>query len=291
MPPRSRTAAHLSLQVIVLLWGATAILGRQISIDAIPLVWYRLLIVVPVLALYVCARGIPLRVPVAAAMRYGLVGGLIGVHWLCFYGAIKVAGVASAVLALSTVAFFTALVEPIVFARRLAVSELAIGSIVVVAAAILSQYELQVSVLGLILGYGAALLAGVFGTLNGKLAHDEHPERLMFYEFTAALLVVTLCLPFAPSQLVVPPTEDLVWLVVLAVACTVIPQVWIMYVLRTLSPFTVAVTVNLEPIYALLLAAALFPGETLSVRFYVGAGILFALVMINGMRRATSHST
>ena len=89
-----------------------------------------------------------------------------------------------------------------------------------------------------------------------------------------------------PVQFVVPPRgADLGWLTVLAVACTVIPQVWIIYVLRTLSPFTVALTVNLEPVYALILAAVLF-GETLSVRFYVAAGVLFALVIVNGARRA-----
>jgi drug/metabolite transporter (DMT)-like permease len=284
---RSRTAAHISLQVIVLLWGATAILGRQISIHAIPLVWYRLLLVVPVLAFYVRLRRIPLRIPAATAARYAIAGALIGLHWLCFYGAVKVGGVASAVTALSTVAFFTALVEPFVFKRRLAIGELAIGALVVGASVILSQYELRVNALGLALGYGSAFLAGVFGTLNGKFAHDEHPERMMLYEFAAALLVVTAMFPFAPSQLVIPPDADLPWLVVFAVVCTVIPQVWIIYILRTLSPFTVAVSVNLEPVYALCFAALLFPEESLTLRFYVGALILFALVMLNGMRRVT----
>lgn len=279
--PYSRAAAHVSLQVITLLWGCTAILGRQISIQAIPLVWFRLLIVVGVLLLYVPARRIPLRVPGRAVARYALVGTFIGLHWLCFYGAIKVAGIATAVISLSTVTFFTALIEPIVFRRRIAPAELAIGVIVVVAAALLIQVELHATPFGLALGLGSALLAAIFGVLNGKLAHDERPERLMLYELAAALVVVSA---FVPFQLVVPSSADLGWLAILAVACTVIPQVWIIYVLRTLSPFTVAVTVNLEPVYALLLAALLFH-ETLSLRFYVAAGALFALVIINGARR------
>jgi drug/metabolite transporter (DMT)-like permease len=267
----SRAAAHLSLQVITLLWGCTAILGRQISIQAIPLVWYRLVMVVGVLAIYVPARRIPLRVPARAAARYALVGAFIGLHWLCFYGAIKVAGIATAVMSLSTITFFTALIEPLVFRRRIAV-----------AAALLIQVELHATPFGLALGLGSALLAAIFGVLNGKLAHDERPERLMLYELAAALVVVSA---FVPFQLVVPSGADLGWLAILAVACTVIPQVWIIYVLRTLSPFTVAVTVNLEPVYALILAAVLFR-ETLSARFYVAAGVLFALVIINGARRA-----
>lgn len=278
----SRAAAHVSLQVITLLWGCTAILGRQISIQAIPLVWYRLLIVVGVLGIYVPARGIGLRVPVRSAARYAAVGAFIGLHWLCFYGAIKVAGIATAVLSLSTVTFFTALLEPAVFRRRLAPAELTIGLVVVIAAALLIHVELHATPFGLALGLGSALLAAIFGVLNGKLAHDERPERLMLYELASATVVVSA---FVPFQFVVPSTADLGWLAILAVACTVIPQVWIIYVLRTLSPFTVAVTVNLEPVYALILAAVLFR-ETLSARFYVAAGVLFALVIINGARRA-----
>ena len=280
----TRAAAHLSLQVIVVLWGLTALLGHAISIDAIPLVWYRLLIVVAVLAIYVPARGIAFRIPRQAALRYSLIGAIIGLHWLCFYGAIKVAGIATAVLALSTITFFTSLIEPIVFRRRVVAAEVVIGAIVVGAAALIIQYELRASAVGLALSLGSALLAAIFGVLNGKLAHDERPERLMLYELVAALVVVSL---FMPWQFVVPSTADVGWLTVLAIACTVIPQVWIIYVLRTLSPFTVALTVNLEPVYSFLLAAVLL-GQTLSVRFYVGAGVLFALVLLNAARRARS---
>jgi drug/metabolite transporter (DMT)-like permease len=278
-------AAQIALQIIVLLWGCTAILGRQISIDAIPLVWYRLLFVVVVLGAYVPARGIPLRLPVRTALRYAGVGALIGLHWLCFYGAIKVAGIATAVLSLSTATFFTALCEPVVFGRRVRADELAIGAIVVVAASLLIQVELHATPLGLALGLGSAVLAAVFGVLNGKLARNDHPERMMLVELTAAWLVVSMCFAIAPSQLVIPSVADLGWLAVLAIACTVVPQVWIIYVLRTLSPFTVAVTVNLEPVYALILAALVFR-ETLTARTYAGAAVIFGLVILNGVRRA-----
>jgi len=284
--------AHASLQVIVLLWGATAILGRQISIQAIPLVWYRLLGSVAVLGLVLAVRRISFRVPGRTLARYGAVGTLIGLHWLCFYGAIKEAGIATAVLSLSTVTFFTAVIEPVVFKRRPDAGELVIGAIVVVAASLLIQYELRVEPFGLALGLASALLAAVFGTLNGKLAHHERPERLMFYELAGATVIVSACFAVFPSQFIAPSalsTADLGWLGVLAVLCTVIPQVWIIHVLRVLSPFTVAVTVNLEPVYALILAALLFPDDPLpSAQFYVGAAVLFSLVIINGVRKARS---
>ena len=287
----SRPSAHALLQGIVVLWGCTAILGHQISIQAIPLVWYRLVIVVAVLALFVPLRGLSLRVPRAAALRYAGVGAIVGIHWLCFYGAIKVAGIATAVLTLSTMTFFTAFIEPIAFRRRIDRGELAIGALVVVGVALLLQVELHPSPFGLALGLGSALFASTFGVMNGKLAHHEPPERLMLYEAAAALVVVSLCFVAVPSQFVTLSSADFGWLLVLGVMCTVVPQVLVLHVLRTLSPFTVAVTTNLEPVYALILAAFLFPGdEPPGLRFYLGAAVLLGLVIVNGVRKARPTS-
>jgi drug/metabolite transporter (DMT)-like permease len=287
----SRPSAHALLQGIVLLWGCTAILGHQISIQAVPLVWYRLLIVIAVLAVFVPARGHAVRVAPKAALRYAGVGAIVGIHWLCFYGAIKVAGITTAVLTLSTMAFFTAFIEPVVFRRRIDGRELAIGALVVGGVALLLQVELHPSPFGLALGLGSALFASLFGVMNGKLAHHEPPERLMLYEASAAFVVVSLCFVAVPAQFVTPSHADFGWLVVLGVMCTVVPQVLVLHVLRTLSPFTVAVTTNLEPVYTLILAAILFPGdEALGVRFYLGAAVLLGLVIVNGIRKATPTS-
>jgi drug/metabolite transporter (DMT)-like permease len=290
MKTLSRPTAHASLHVIVFLWGFTAILGRLISIRAIPLVWYRVVIVTLVLAVVVPARGLALRVPLRRALQLGAVGSLIGIHWMFFYGAIKVAGVSTAVLSLSTGAFFTALVEPAVFGRRVHADEIVIGAVVVGGVALLLQVEVHASPLGLALGLLSAVFSAVFGVFNGKIAHHEEPERLVLYELGAASLVVTLCLLVVPDQFVAPwqlAASDLGWLVVLAVMCTVVTQVWLVHVLRTLSPFTVAVATNLEPVYALVLAALLFPGEeSLGVRFYAGTAVLLALVAVNGVRKA-----
>ena len=287
----SRPSAHALLQGIVLLWGCTAILGHQISIQAVPLVWYRLVIVVAVLAVFVPLRGHAVRVPRRAALRYAGVGAIVGIHWLCFYGAIKVAGITTAVLTLSTMAFFTAFIEPLVFRRKIDRGELAIGALVVGGVALLLQVALHPTPFGLALGLCSAQFASLFGVMNGKLAPHELPERLMLYEAASALVVVSLCFVVAPSQFVTPSHADFGWLVVLGVLCTVVPQVLVLHVLRTLSPFTVAVTTNLEPVYTLILAAILFPGdEPLGVRFYLGAAVLLGLVIVNGVRKASPTS-
>jgi drug/metabolite transporter (DMT)-like permease len=278
----SRPAAHALLQVTVVLWGLTAILGRLISITAIPLVWYRLVIVLVVMALL---RGRALRLPWSTIRRYALPGALIGVHWLCFYGAIKQAGVATAVLTLSTNTFFTALLEPVVRRRRIAGHEVMIGALVVVGVALLIRLELRAEPWGLALGFGSALFSAAFGVLNGVLAREERPERLLFYEMLAAALTVSVCFAIAPATFVAPwhlTLRDAGLLGVLAILCTVIPQLWVLRVLRVLSSFTVSVSVTLEPVYSLLMLLAFFPdAEPLSWRFYAGAGTLIALVMLD----------
>lgn len=278
----SRSTAHALLQLTVLLWGATAVLGQAISIHAIPLVWYRLVLTVPIAFAVTVVRRHAIRLPWDRTWRYGVTGAVIGLHWICFYGAIKQAGIATAVITLSTNAFWTALIEPIAFKRRVAVAELGIGVAVVIGAALLVQYELNADVFGMALGFGSSMFASVFGVLNGRFARGERPERLLAYEMLAALVVVSIGFAFDPAT---PTNEDLGWLAILAVMCTVIPQLLSLVVLRVLPPFTVALAVNLEPVYALVLAAVVFPNsEALSARFYVGAGLLIALLVANAAR-------
>jgi drug/metabolite transporter (DMT)-like permease len=287
--PLSTPSAHVLLHVTVLLWGFTAILGHAISIHAVPLVWYRVGFVIVVLAILLPLRGQSLRGPWRSFWRAAVVGAFIGIHWLCFYGSIKQAGIAIAVLTLSTLAFFTAVLEPIVFRRRVAIGELVIGAVVVAGVALLVQLHGHPDTLGVLLGFGSAFFSAIFGVLNGKLAPHEPPMRLLFHEMLAAFAIVSLAFIVAPAELVLPnelSLADITWLVVLAIACTVIPQVWALIVLRTLSPFTIAVCVNLETVYALALGALIFPDtERLSAKFYLGAAILLGLVVANGARK------
>lgn len=274
----------------MVLWGFTAILGRLISIQAIPLVWYRVVIVTLVLLAYVPLRGHSLRVPRASALRYAGVGALIGIHWSCFYLSLKLAGVATGVLTLSTGAFFTAIIEPWVFRRRVRIAELLIGLVVIGGVALLLQLEVKPSFGGFVAGILSSLFASIFGVFNGKLAPHEEPERLVLYELGAAACTVSLAFIVIPEQFVAPwalSASDFGWLIVLAVGCTIVAQVWVVRLLREVSPFMVAVATNLEPVYSLIMAAILFPGEEpLRPRFYAGAALILALVMITSARRA-----
>lgn len=285
MHPLKPAQAHALLHLTVFVWGFTAILGRLISISAVTLVWYRLVLVVLVMGGLIAVRKLGFAVPPKRLRRFALVGVFVALHWLFFYGCIKYAGVAVAVLTLSTITFFTALFEPLVFQRALAPIEVLVGLFVVGGVSLLVKVEAGADFLGLALGLSSALFSAAFGVLNGKLARETRAEVMTFWELSAATVLTTGFFALWPKDFVAPTAlsgRDVGLLLALAVGCTVLPWLWSLRVLKTLSPYTLALAVNLEPVYAMVLAYFLFPGEEqLTWRFYGGAGVLVGLVAMN----------
>lgn len=285
MQPLSPAQAHALMHLTVLVWGFTAILGRLISISAVALVWYRVALVVLVMGALIAVRRLGYAVPWALARRFAVAGAFVALHWLCFYGCIKYAGVAVAVLCLSTITLFTALLEPLVFRRALAPVELLLGLVVMGGVALLVKVEAGADLLGLALGLGSALFSAAFGVLNGQLAREARAEVMTFYELSSAAVVTSLAFLVWPGDFVAPAAlspRDAGLLLLLAVGCTVLPWLWSLRVLKTLSPYTLALAVNLEPVYSMALAYVLFPGaEQLTWRFYGGAAVLVTLVAAN----------
>jgi drug/metabolite transporter (DMT)-like permease len=288
----SPRAAHALLHVTVFTWGFTAILGRLISISALPLVWYRLVVVVPVMALALKVKGTPFATAPRTMLAFWGIGVLVALHWLCFYGCVKYAGVEVAVLCLSTLTFFTALIEPLVFKRAIVVAELLIGLAAVGGVWLLVRFETNATPLGLALGLGSALFSAGFGTLNGRWSQGEPAERVTFHELSSGLAITSMA--FLTRDFVPPwalSAADFVLLLVLGLVCTVFPWLASLRVLETLSPYTVALAVTLEPVYSLLLAYALFPKEeSLTWRFYGGALVLVSLVLLNGWLKRLRRS-
>ena len=282
--PLTPLAAHVRLQATVLLWGMTALLGKSIQVGARVLVFYRVLIVACVMLVLLRKKRIPLAVPRHTLFELVATGALVAIHWMAFYGTIKLGGIAVAVTSLSTTTFFTALLEPLVFRRRVRPRELVMGVLVVFGVAVLLGVELGSPRAAIALGLVSAFFSAAFGTWNGRLSKMMPAEKVTFVELSAALVVTGATFlvkgPFVPPWALT--AHDATRLVFLAVFCTALPWLWSLRVLRTLSPYTVALSIALEPVYSLALAALVFPSEErLGPRFYAGASIVGALVVLD----------
>ena len=281
--------AHWQIHLCVLLWGFTAILGKLITLPALPLVWWRMLLVAAVLMLVPRVwRGLR-AMPPRLLLAYTGVGALVALHWITFYGAVKLANasVAATCMALATV--FVALIEPLVARSRFSWRELALGVAVLPGVALVVGGIPDGMRIGVAVGALSAVFVACFGSLNKRLVERADPLTVTALELGAGTLTLTLLAPlmpllfpaFAGSLLVLPSLQDGGYLLLLAFACTLFPFALSLVALRHMSAFAAQLAVNLEPVYAIALAILLL-GEQheLSARFYVGVAIILAAVLL-----------
>jgi drug/metabolite transporter (DMT)-like permease len=289
----SRTAQHakaqLQIHACVVLWGFTAILGKSISLRALPLVWWRMLLVS--LALFVIPSfwtGLR-RVPRKLMVVYAGIGVLVAVHWVTFYAAIKLANASVAATCLALAPVFTALLEPLLTARRFERVELAFGVAVVPGVALVVGATPVGMRLGVAVGVLAALLVGVFGPLNKRFIGQSSALAVTGIEILSGTLFLTLLAPLLPASehvFVLPDARDTGLLLALALLCTLLPYSLSLVALRELSAFSAALAVNMEPVYAILLAIVIFGEQReLNVRFYAGVAIILLVVSAHPLVR------
>ncbi len=276
--------AYLYLHFCVFIWGFTAVLGKLISLQALPLVWWRVLLCSATLALILPRKQIfALGWPMFRRL-FGI-GILVGIHWLCFYGAIKIANASIAVASMATTSFFSALTEPLLLKQKIKWYELALGIFILPGMALVVGNIDWTMRVGFAVGILGAFLAAVFTALNKKIidSHPPPPMVISFVELFAGLAVTSLALPFAlaraPELTVLPAGFDWLWLLVLAWVCTLLPYYLTLQAMRYISAFSTNLTINLEPVYGVLLAALVFrEDKDLSPGFYVGVVIILIAV-------------
>jgi drug/metabolite transporter (DMT)-like permease len=288
MPMTDHQRAFLQIHACVLLWGFTAILGRLITLPALPLVWWRMLIVVGALALFPQVwRGVR-AMSARLLLSYAGIGVLVSLHWLTFYGAIKLsnASVGATCMALATV--FTALVEPRLARRGFSRRELALGIAVLPGVALVVGGVPHGMRLGILVGTVSAMFVALFGSLNKRLVEHADPLTVTAVELGAGTLAMTVLAPvmpflfpaFAGTLFVLPSPHDMLFLLALAVLCTLLPFTLSLVALRHMSAFAAQLAVNLEPVYAIVLAILLLNEQhELSPRFYAGVAIILAAVV------------
>lgn len=285
--PNDKLKNYLHLHVLVFIAGFTAILGQLITIDAIPLVWYRMLFALVFIAVYVVFSRAKVRISFKSILKLSFAGVIIALHWITFFASIKESNVSIALAMFSTGAFFASLLEPLIYKRKIIWYEIIFGIIVIFGVFIITQSELHY-LLGIALGIISAFLSSFFAVLNGKFLEQHTATVISFYEFISGVAFISFYLMFAHngfnSDFFVLHISDIIYLLVLASICTAYAFIASVYVMRYISPYTVVLTYNLEPVYGIILAIIIFPEkEKMSLNFYVGAIIVISVVMINGI--------
>lgn len=289
---------HLLLHFIVFIWGWSPILGKGISADALQLVWFRIAITIFLMAFYLLYIKANLLVSLKKILQLSGVGIIICIHWLCFYGAIKVSNVSVTMAAFSTGTLFTAIIEPLIFKRKIIWYELLIGLIIIGAICLIFSVEIKFG-LGILLGVMAAFTASIFSVLNGVLILDQKKPItsavLSFIELTAALIALSVFLGlngnFSVSFFSISKI-DIILLTILAGVCTVFPFIASVNLMKYISPYTINLTVNLEGVYGIILASLLFhENKDLSITFYIGFSIILFAIFLNAILKQKLNKT
>jgi drug/metabolite transporter (DMT)-like permease len=283
------TTATLQIHFCVLLWGFTAILGKLISLAALPLVWWRMLIVVLALAIVPSVLRSLRALPARLWLAYAGVGTLVALHWLTFYGAIKLANASVAATCIALAAPFTAVVEPWLMRTKFSARDLLLGLAVLPGVALVVGGVPAGMRDGVVVGAVSALLVAVFGSMNKRLAHRGEALTATAVELGTGVIVLSALAPLllltmpqlAGPLLEWPAPRDALLLIVLALACTLLPFSLSFVALRHISAFTAQLAVNLEPVYTIVLAILLLGEQReLTAQFYVGVAIIIAGVSL-----------
>ncbi|MBD3724332.1 MAG: DMT family transporter [Flavobacteriaceae bacterium] len=278
--------SYFQLHLIVFIWGFTAILGALISLDALPLVWWRMSIAVLLMFIYMKWKKINFTITNSTRLLMILAGLVIAMHWFTFFKAIKMSNVSVTLACLSTGAFFTSFLEPIFYGRKVIWYEVVFGLLVVLGLYIIFQVEGDYY-LGIILALTSAFLSASFSVINGKFAKEYNAATVSFYELLGGVGFLSIYLLFSgqfTQSFFQISISDLSWLFILASVCTAYAFIASVAVMKHLSPYTVMLTINLEPIYGIVLAIMIFQEkEKMNPNFYLGAAIILTTVVLNGI--------
>lgn len=274
------------LHIAVFLAGWTGIFGRLVSLSGLPLVWYRMITSVIVLAMVMACMGRVHRTPIGAIIKICGCGVLLATHWVAFFASIQASNVSIGVACVATSCFFTTIFDPIVNRGKIRWREVLVSFIAIAGILLIFSIDIRYRV-GIALGLLCAALYSLFSIFNINVASQtkEDSSTMLLYELLGGVLFLTLCIPayraIYPSEMIIPESGDILSLLLLGSVFTVIPFLFQLMALRKLSAFTVNIAYNLEPLYSIAIAALLF-GELqeVGVSFWVGMTLIIISVAI-----------
>ncbi len=280
--------AFLQLHAAVFLAGFTGVLGRLIELNEGWLVWYRMLLSAVLLLLLMLLRKQTIRIEKKYLLRCIGIGALIALHWVFFYGSVKYANVSIALVCFAATGSFTAFLEPLILKRRIDLTEVLLGLLVLLGIYLIFHFDVQYKT-GILFGVAAAFLSALFPIYNKKLIQHVPVSALTLYELSGGWLLLSLVLPFylqfSPATKHLPSLNDWFWLLMLALFCTVLAVQLSVNALKKISPFTANLTYNLEPVYGIALAFLIYHEEKeLGDGFLWGILLIVASVVIQTLR-------
>lgn len=272
---------HLKLHVIVFILGFTAVLGKLISMPAMPLVWYRTLIAAVTLAGILLLTRQSVKLNWRVVLKLAGIGIIVAAHWITFFHAIKVSNISVTLSCLAATTLFTSFIEPLSQKRRVSWLEVVIGIVIIGALYLIYQFETRY-VEGILFSLLAALLASVFSVLNKNIAHKYDIRTIAFWEMLSGFIGVSLfmLITLSPGEWQLSLSwNDALWLILLGTICTAIAYAETIRVMKKLSAYVVVLVINLEPIYGIVLGYLIFgESELMTGGFYAGTLVLLIAV-------------
>ncbi|WP_185290841.1 DMT family transporter [Chryseobacterium lactis] len=281
--------ALFRLHLIVFLWGFTAILGKLIQANAQILVFYRMLFASIFLFVFIRVfKKESIKVSKKIFFQLAAIGFTMALHWYCFFYSIKVSNVSIALSCLSLSTLFASILEPIIFKRKVDISEVIMGTVIVACILLIFKTEFHFKE-GIIYGILCAVFGTIFSVFNGKMFGKTSSGNIIFYEIFCGwfILMIFYLLSGQIFQMNEINYRDLALICLLASVFTAFPMLESVNLMKYISPFTLILTVNLEPVYGIILAFFIFgESEHMSPIFYIASGVMILAIIANGLIKA-----
>jgi len=280
--------AYFYMHLAIFLWGFTGIFGKAIQMSEGMIVWYRMIIsAVGLIPLLLIKR--PVIPGPRQVIEITCVGALVALHWILFYGAIKASNVSIALSCFSSISLFTALLDPLTKKKRPRLAEILLGVCVIVGIYLIFSVQ-QLYFNGILLAIASALIGAIFTIWNKKLTAKYAPEIITFYELAAGFVVLSILLPVyfnvTGTHFEIPSSTDFFYLLLLGLICTSYAFTISLKALKQLDPFTLNLSVNLEPLYSILLAIVIFKEyDVLNSGFIAGTLIILSSIVVHSWFR------
>jgi drug/metabolite transporter (DMT)-like permease len=286
--------ALFRLHLIIFLWGFTAILGKLIHANAQILVFYRMLFAAICLFVYIRVfKKDSIKVSKKIFFQLAAIGFAMALHWYCFFHSIKVSNVSIALSCLSLSTLFASILEPVIFKRKIDISEVIMGVVIVACILLIFKTEFRFKE-GILYGVLCAVFGTIFSVFNGKMFRKTSSGNIIFYEIFSGWFILMIIYVFSGQIFHMNEISyrDIALICLLASVFTAFPMLESVNLMKYISPFTLILTVNLEPVYGIILAFFIFgESEHMSPIFYIASGVMILAIIANGLIKAKKQKT